>query len=82
MLRTDIEEEIIWKPVSTYLLIFFFLFCFCLWQSKDLQLDIIPATAPGSEVKLRDAAHELNEEKRKSARRKEYVAICVMLDPL
>ncbi|TKS88950.1 Triple functional domain protein [Collichthys lucidus] len=33
--------------------------------SKDLQLDIIPATAPGSEVKLRDAAHELNEEKRK-----------------
>lgn len=40
-------------------------------QSKELQLDIIPATAPGSEVKLRDAAHELNEEKRKSARRKE-----------
>ncbi|XP_041867313.1 triple functional domain protein isoform X3 [Melanotaenia boesemani] len=42
--------------------------------SKDLQLDIIPATAPGSEVKLRDAAaHELNEEKRKSARRKEFI---------
>lgn len=40
-------------------------------QSKELQLDIIPASAPGSEVKLRDAAHELNEEKRKSARRKE-----------
>uniref|UniRef100_A0A665THJ3 non-specific serine/threonine protein kinase n=1 Tax=Echeneis naucrates TaxID=173247 RepID=A0A665THJ3_ECHNA len=41
--------------------------------SKDLQLDIIPPTAPGSEVKLRDAAHELNEEKRKSARRKEFI---------
>lgn len=49
------------------------LLCVCPRQSKDLQLDIIPATAPGSEVKLRDAAHELNEEKRKSARRKEYV---------
>ncbi|KAJ0003220.1 hypothetical protein NQD34_008318 [Periophthalmus magnuspinnatus] len=34
-------------------------------------LDNIPAT--GSEVKLRDAAHELNEEKRKSARRKEFI---------
>uniref|UniRef100_A0A665TUZ8 non-specific serine/threonine protein kinase n=1 Tax=Echeneis naucrates TaxID=173247 RepID=A0A665TUZ8_ECHNA len=42
-------------------------------KSKDLQLDIIPPTAPGSEVKLRDAAHELNEEKRKSARRKEFI---------
>uniref|UniRef100_A0A672R3G0 non-specific serine/threonine protein kinase n=1 Tax=Sinocyclocheilus grahami TaxID=75366 RepID=A0A672R3G0_SINGR len=41
--------------------------------SKDLQLDIIPASAPGSEVKLRDAAHELNEEKRKSARRKDFI---------
>ncbi|CAL8260845.1 unnamed protein product [Boreogadus saida] len=41
--------------------------------SKDLQLDIIPASAPGSEVKLRDAAHDLNEEKRKSARRKEFI---------
>ncbi|XP_038155735.1 triple functional domain protein isoform X2 [Cyprinodon tularosa] len=42
--------------------------------SKDLQLDIIPATPPGSEIKLRDAAaHELNEEKRKSARRKEFI---------
>ncbi|XP_072316957.1 triple functional domain protein isoform X1 [Eucyclogobius newberryi] len=41
--------------------------------SKDLQLDIIPASAPGSEIKLRDAAHELNEEKRKSARRKEFI---------
>lgn len=53
-------------------MLFFFTF---LLQSKDLQLDIIPATAPGSEVKLRDAAHELNEEKRKSARRKEYAFI-------
>ncbi|XP_053570468.1 triple functional domain protein isoform X2 [Bombina bombina] len=42
-------------------------------SSKSLQLDIIPASAPGSEVKLRDAAHELNEEKRKSARRKEFI---------
>ncbi|XP_012819809.1 triple functional domain protein isoform X3 [Xenopus tropicalis] len=42
-------------------------------SSKSLQLDIIPATAPGSEVKLRDATHELNEEKRKSARRKEFI---------
>ncbi|XP_046887928.1 triple functional domain protein [Hypomesus transpacificus] len=41
--------------------------------SKDLQLDIIPASAPELEVKLRDAAHELNEEKRKSARRKEFI---------
>ncbi len=43
------------------------------FQSKDLQLDIIPASAPGAEVKLRDVNYELNEEKRKSARRKEYV---------
>lgn len=43
------------------------------FQSKDLQLDIIPASAPGADVKFRDANHELNEEKRKSARRKEYV---------
>lgn len=51
----------------------YLILCFPLRQSKDLQLDIIPATAPGSDIKLRDAAHELNEEKRKSARRKEYV---------
>nr|XP_005911938.2 PREDICTED: LOW QUALITY PROTEIN: triple functional domain protein [Bos mutus] len=42
-------------------------------SSKSLQLDIVPASIPGSEVKLRDAAHELNEEKRKSARRKEFI---------
>uniref|UniRef100_A0A672LXF7 Triple functional domain protein-like n=1 Tax=Sinocyclocheilus grahami TaxID=75366 RepID=A0A672LXF7_SINGR len=41
--------------------------------SKGLQLDIIPASAPGAEVKLRDVNHELNEEKRKSARRKEFI---------
>uniref|UniRef100_A0A3B4C1R8 non-specific serine/threonine protein kinase n=1 Tax=Pygocentrus nattereri TaxID=42514 RepID=A0A3B4C1R8_PYGNA len=41
--------------------------------SKDLQLDIISASAPEAEVKLRDANHELNEEKRKSARRKEFI---------
>uniref|UniRef100_A0A672UQV1 non-specific serine/threonine protein kinase n=1 Tax=Strigops habroptila TaxID=2489341 RepID=A0A672UQV1_STRHB len=42
-------------------------------NKSSLQLDIIPASVPGSEVKLRDAAHELNEEKRKSARRKEFI---------
>ncbi|KAM4028786.1 triple functional domain protein isoform 9-T11 [Anomaloglossus baeobatrachus] len=42
-------------------------------SSKSLQLDIIPGNAAGCEVKLRDAAHELNEEKRKSARRKEFI---------
>ncbi|XP_066539118.1 triple functional domain protein isoform X2 [Hoplias malabaricus] len=42
-------------------------------KSKDLQLDIISASAPGAEVKLRDANHELNEEKRRSARRKEFI---------
>ncbi|XP_063778783.1 triple functional domain protein isoform X1 [Pseudophryne corroboree] len=42
-------------------------------SSKSLQLDIIPGSAPGCEVKLRDATHELNEEKRKSARRKEFI---------
>ncbi|XP_047667452.1 triple functional domain protein-like isoform X2 [Tachysurus fulvidraco] len=42
-------------------------------KSKDLQLDIISASAPGAEVKLRDANHELIEEKRKSARRKEFI---------
>ncbi|XP_075683008.1 triple functional domain protein isoform X2 [Rhinoderma darwinii] len=41
--------------------------------SKSLHLDIIPGSAPGCEVKLRDATHELNEEKRKSARRKEFI---------
>uniref|UniRef100_A0A3B3DLH4 non-specific serine/threonine protein kinase n=1 Tax=Oryzias melastigma TaxID=30732 RepID=A0A3B3DLH4_ORYME len=42
-------------------------------SDSNKALDIIPASAPGSEVKLRDAAHELNEEKRKSARRKEFI---------
>ncbi|KAG9476065.1 hypothetical protein GDO78_002896, partial [Eleutherodactylus coqui] len=42
-------------------------------SSKSLQLDLIPGSAPGCEVKLRDATHELNEEKRKSARRKEFI---------
>uniref|UniRef100_A0A669P9B8 Trio Rho guanine nucleotide exchange factor n=1 Tax=Phasianus colchicus TaxID=9054 RepID=A0A669P9B8_PHACC len=36
-------------------------------SDSNKSLDIIPASVPGSEVKLRDAAHELNEEKRKSA---------------
>ncbi|XP_076827422.1 LOW QUALITY PROTEIN: triple functional domain protein [Brachyhypopomus gauderio] len=42
-------------------------------KSKDLQLDIISASGPVADVKLRDANHELNEEKRKSARRKEFI---------
>uniref|UniRef100_A0A803SN19 Trio Rho guanine nucleotide exchange factor n=1 Tax=Anolis carolinensis TaxID=28377 RepID=A0A803SN19_ANOCA len=42
-------------------------------SNKSVSLDIIPASIPGSEVKLRDASHELNEEKRKSARRKEFI---------
>lgn len=42
-------------------------------DNKDLELDIIPASLSDREVKLRDASHEVNEEKRKSARKKEYV---------
>lgn len=42
-------------------------------DNKDLELDIIPASLSDREVKLRDANHEINEEKRKSARKKEYV---------
>ncbi|KAF5899803.1 triple functional domain protein-like isoform X3, partial [Clarias magur] len=42
-------------------------------KSKDLQLDIISASVPGAEIRLRDANHELNEEKRRSARRKEFI---------
>ncbi|KAL0600280.1 Kalirin [Plecturocebus cupreus] len=41
-------------------------------DNKDLELDIIPASLSDREVKLRDANHEVNEEKRKSARKKEY----------
>ncbi|XP_075870077.1 kalirin isoform X2 [Nelusetta ayraudi] len=43
-------------------------------DNKDLELDIIPASLtddPG--VKLRDPNHEVNEEKRKSARKKEFI---------
>ncbi|XP_043930856.1 kalirin isoform X2 [Protopterus annectens] len=42
-------------------------------DNKDLELDIIPASLTDPEVKLRDPTHEINEEKRKSARKKEYV---------
>ncbi|KAM4026041.1 kalirin isoform 3-T3 [Anomaloglossus baeobatrachus] len=42
-------------------------------DSKDLELDIIPAILTDPEVKLRDAGHEVNEEKRKSARKKEFI---------
>uniref|UniRef100_A0A4W3IS77 non-specific serine/threonine protein kinase n=1 Tax=Callorhinchus milii TaxID=7868 RepID=A0A4W3IS77_CALMI len=41
-------------------------------DNKDLELDIIPASLTDPEVKLRDANHEANEEKRKSARKKEF----------
>ncbi|XP_039349933.1 kalirin isoform X9 [Mauremys reevesii] len=42
-------------------------------DNKDLELDIIPASLSDREVKLRDANHEVNEEKRKSARKKEFI---------
>nr|XP_009302725.2 kalirin isoform X2 [Danio rerio] len=42
-------------------------------DNKDLELDIIPASLTGPEVKLRDPNHEVNEEKRKSARKKEFI---------
>ncbi|XP_015214256.1 kalirin isoform X3 [Lepisosteus oculatus] len=42
-------------------------------DNKDLELDIIPASLTDPEVKLRDANHEVNEEKRKSARKKEFI---------
>ncbi|KAG8548579.1 hypothetical protein GDO81_024899 [Engystomops pustulosus] len=42
-------------------------------DNKDLELDIIPAILTDPEVKLRDAGHEVNEEKRKSARKKEFI---------
>ncbi|XP_058888327.1 kalirin isoform X3 [Acipenser ruthenus] len=42
-------------------------------DNKDLELDTIPASLTDPEVKLRDANHEVNEEKRKSARKKEFI---------
>ncbi|KAL2084885.1 hypothetical protein ACEWY4_020403 [Coilia grayii] len=42
-------------------------------MSEDVQLELTPTSASGSEVKLREATHELNEEKRKSARRKDFI---------
>ncbi|XP_016401946.1 kalirin-like, partial [Sinocyclocheilus rhinocerous] len=42
-------------------------------DNKDLELDIIPASLTDPEVKLRDPNHEINEEKRKSARKKEFI---------
>lgn len=43
-----------------------------LQDTKDLELDIIPASLTDDQaVKLRDPNHEVNEEKRKSARKKE-----------
>ncbi|KAK7913704.1 hypothetical protein WMY93_013915 [Mugilogobius chulae] len=43
-------------------------------DTKDLELDIIPASlTDNAEVKLRDPNHEVNEEKRKSARKKEFI---------
>ncbi|XP_047225589.1 kalirin isoform X2 [Girardinichthys multiradiatus] len=42
--------------------------------NKDLELDIMPASLTDDpEVKLRDPNHEVNEEKRKSARKKEFI---------
>ncbi|XP_066542193.1 kalirin isoform X4 [Hoplias malabaricus] len=42
-------------------------------DNKDLELDIIPASLTDPRVKLRDPNHEVNEEKRKSARKKEFI---------
>ncbi|XP_041858726.1 kalirin isoform X2 [Melanotaenia boesemani] len=43
-------------------------------DNKDLELDIIPASLTDDpEVKLRDPNPEINEEKRKSARKKEFI---------
>ncbi|XP_053482979.1 kalirin [Ictalurus furcatus] len=42
-------------------------------HNKDLELDIIPASLTDPEVKLREPNHEVNEEKRKSARKKEFI---------
>ncbi|KAJ8282297.1 hypothetical protein COCON_G00048160 [Conger conger] len=42
-------------------------------DNKDLELDIIPASLTDREVKLRDPNNEVTEEKRKSARKKEYI---------
>ncbi|XP_028446400.1 kalirin isoform X2 [Perca flavescens] len=43
-------------------------------DNKDLELDIIPASLTDDpEVKLREPNHEVNEEKRKSARKKEFI---------
>lgn len=48
--------------------------CFTTQDTKDLELDIIPASLTDDQaVKLRDPNHEVNEEKRKSARKKEWV---------
>uniref|UniRef100_A0A7N8YQX3 non-specific serine/threonine protein kinase n=1 Tax=Mastacembelus armatus TaxID=205130 RepID=A0A7N8YQX3_9TELE len=45
-----------------------------LGDNKDLELDIMPASLTDDpEVKLRDPNHEVNEEKRKSARKKEFI---------
>uniref|UniRef100_A0A8C1K0U3 Uncharacterized protein n=1 Tax=Cyprinus carpio TaxID=7962 RepID=A0A8C1K0U3_CYPCA len=47
----------------------------CSEDNKDLELDIIPAslTHTDPEVNLNDPDHEVNEEKKKSARKKEYI---------
>ncbi|XP_007569391.1 kalirin isoform X2 [Poecilia formosa] len=43
-------------------------------DNKDLELDIMPASLTADpEVKLRDPNHEVDEEKRKSARKKEFI---------
>lgn len=62
--------------VTDIILMKFYQFSFHLYSSmqdnKDLELDIIPASLTDDpEVKLRDPNHEVNEEKRKSARKKE-----------
>lgn len=69
--------------IISVILLCFIYFCFRLTKTslcssvqdnKDLELDIMPASLTDDpEVKLRDPNHEVNEEKRKSARKKEWV---------
>lgn len=54
----------------------FFLLLILIQDNKDLELDIIPASlSDDPEIKLREPNDEVNEEKRKSARKKEWVQL-------
>lgn len=51
-------------------------FWFCLQDDKDLELELIPNSLSDSdpEVNLSDPSHQVSDEKRRSARKKEWVA--------